>query len=89
MSVTRHLIIDGYNVTHSLPKLQQWMQRGELEIARDNLFDMVKTIHDHFGYRVTLIFDGQREAIEVERPTKEKDFFGDLCPRQFIGGWHD
>ena len=74
MDSLRHLIIDGYNVIHALPQLQAWMLRGDLEIARNHLFDLVKPIHDQFDYRVTLVFDGSMDGKEVFRPTKELTF---------------
>ena len=74
MDSLRHLIIDGYNVVHSLPELQVWILRGDLEIARNRLFDLVKPIHDQFDYRVTLVFDSSMDCHQVCRPTKELTF---------------
>lgn len=74
MNSLRHLIIDGYNVAHALPQIQTWMLRGDLEIARNQLFDLVKPIHDQYDYRVTIVFDGSMECQAVFRPTKELSF---------------
>lgn len=73
MSYSRHLIIDGYNVIHALDDLRQAMRYGQ-EAARGKLMQMVRVIHDEDSYRVSVVFDGRGERIEIERPGAELTF---------------
>lgn len=68
--VVSHIIVDGYNVIHSMPKAKEWMNKN-MDVAREKLFQMAKAVHDSGNARVTLVFDGKEETIQVERPTKE------------------
>lgn len=66
----QHIIIDGYNVIHSMPNVKEWMNKN-MDVAREALFNMAKALHDSGNARVTIVFDGKEEAIQIERPTKE------------------
>src|SRR5690554_4947143 len=63
-----HLLIDGYNVIHSWPDLKRLMKDSP-DAACNQLFERVRVIHDQDGCRVSVVFDGNRNAIEVEHPT--------------------
>lgn len=67
MDYSRHLLIDAYNVIHQWPELRRALRRGSAE-AREALAAAVQVLHDHERIRVTLVFDGQGEEIQVERP---------------------
>lgn len=66
-----HLLIDGYNVIHSWPELRQLMKKSP-DAACNQLFEQVRVIHDEDRCRVSVVFDGNREAIEVEHPTGQE-----------------
>lgn len=69
----KHLLVDGYNILHTWPKLKDLI-RVNLAVARDRLSEAVRIIHDYEGIRTTLIFDGRGREIEIERPSKESTF---------------
>ncbi len=73
MDQVEHLLIDGYNVIHAWPDLVALLERDS-GAARERLADIVRIIHDFEGWRTTLVFDGQGETIEIERPTEEMSF---------------
>lgn len=68
METNRHLLIDGYNVLHQWPEGKKLLQRGQSAAARNYLAETVRVIHDCEQWRVTMVFDGQGERVEVERP---------------------
>lgn len=73
MDFSRHLLIDGYNVIHDWPELRTEL-RGGGAVARERLVEAVRVIHDRDRIRVTIVFDGRGEKIEVERPNEELTF---------------
>ena len=73
MEKSEHLLIDGYNVIHAWPVLANLLRRDS-GTAREKLAEMVRIIHDFEGWRTTLVFDGQGETVEIERPTEEMTF---------------
>jgi predicted RNA-binding protein with PIN domain len=62
-----HLLIDGYNIIHAWPQLRKSLQTGQ-DVARERLIDTVRPIHDFEGVRTTIVFDGQGNDIQIERP---------------------
>ncbi len=76
----RHLLIDGYNVIHSWPRLRKYLRRGG-EVARARLVEQVRVLHDVEGIRVTIVFDGRGDDIEIERPTPDLTFSVIFSPR--------
>lgn len=73
MDYSRHLLIDAYNVIHQWPELRRALHEGGAA-AREALATAVRVLHDHERVRVTLVFDGQGQEIEVERPGKQLTF---------------
>jgi|SRR5690625_775947 len=67
MDYSRHLLIDAYNVIYKWPKLRRLLKQGSGP-ARDALASMVQILHDHEKIRVTLVFDGQGDEVQIERP---------------------
>ena len=67
-----HLLIDGYNILHAWAALKGFPVN--IDIARDQLGDTVRIIHDYDGIRITLIFDGRGREIEVVRPSNDITF---------------
>ena len=70
---SHHLLIDGYNAIYQQPKLKQKLKM-ELGSARMQLADSVRILHDFEQWRVTLVFDGKGDKIQIERPGKEFTF---------------
>lgn len=73
MDYSRHLLIDAYNVIHQWPELRRTLGRGSAA-CREALAAAVRVLHDHERVRVTLVFDGRGDEIEVERPGKVLTF---------------
>ncbi len=69
----RHLLIDGYNVIHHWPHLKKELREGG-EVARARLVNAVQVIHDVEKIRVTIVFDGKGDDIEIERPSGDLSF---------------
>lgn len=69
---SRHLIIDGYNVVHQWPELKTHLRGGA--VARERLVEAVRMIHDVEAVRVTVVFDGAGQDIEIERPGEDLTF---------------
>lgn len=66
----KHLIVDGYNLIHSNPRLKKYLQQYGSDGARDELLKEIGAIHDYEGYRLTIVFDGRGGAMSVEYPQK-------------------
>lgn len=73
MSERRYLLIDAYNVIHATDPLRKLMA-GQLDLARDQLAEMVRPIHDAEAIRVALILDSRNESLEVEHPFGARTF---------------
>ena len=51
------LIVDGYNIIHSWPKLKK--MQGSLERVRNELIKIMTNYQDFMGNEVKIVFDGQ------------------------------
>lgn len=71
---TKHLLIDGYNIIHAWPDLNKNLKTLGVDSTRSKLADIVRVIHDIEKLRLTIVFDGKGNDIEIERPTPEKTF---------------
>ncbi|MEM0966058.1 MAG: NYN domain-containing protein [Verrucomicrobiota bacterium] len=69
----KHLLIDGYNVIHSLPSLKKLLEESQ-EAACESLIRMARAIHDEEGIRVTVVFDGREKTVQIERPCQRVTF---------------
>jgi predicted RNA-binding protein with PIN domain len=69
----RYLLIDAYNVICATDSLRAIMQ-AELDTARDQLAEIVRSIHDAEGVHVALVLDSRNDTLEVEHPYKVKTF---------------
>lgn len=69
----RYLLIDAYNVICATDALRETMQ-GNLDAARDQLAEMVRSIHDAEGVRVAVVLDSRQEGLQIEHPYKVKSF---------------
>ena len=48
--------------------------QGKLDTARDQLAEIVRSIHDAEAVHVALVLDSRKDKLEVERPYKVKTF---------------
>ena len=77
---TRHLLVDGYNVIHCLPDLKRHFREG-VSAGCARLVAWVGVLHDVEGIRVTVVFDGRGDDIEIERPTEDLTYSVLYSPR--------
>ncbi len=70
----KQLVIDGYNVVHAWTDLKARVRRGGMEAACKLLGDRVRVIHDVEAVRVTLVYDGRGDEIQLHRPGNEITF---------------
>lgn len=75
-----HLLVDGYNVLHSWPEKKD-IWKGGFDVARDRLGDALRILHDREGIRVTLVFDGKGNDVEIERPSEHLTFSYLFAPK--------
>ena len=68
----KHLIVDGYNLIHSDPRLKKYLKDFGSDGARDELLKEISILHDYEGWRMTVVFDGRGAMMSVEYPSKVK-----------------
>jgi len=66
----KHIVIDGWNVIHSNPRLKKLLTQLSQEAARAELAHMLAPIHDYGGARVTIVYDGSGDEISIVRPNE-------------------
>lgn len=66
----KHLIVDGYNLIHSEPRLKKHLKQFGSDGARDELLKAIGILHDYEGWRLTVVFDGTGAGMTVEYPMK-------------------
>lgn len=66
----KHLVVDGYNLIHSDPRLKKHLKEFGSDGVRDELLKSIGIIHDYDGWRLTVVFDGTGSAMSVEYPMK-------------------
>ena len=69
----RYLLIDAYNVICATNSLRDIMHCN-LDSARDQLAEIVRSIHDAEAVHVALVLDSRNDKLEVEHPYKVKTF---------------
>jgi predicted RNA-binding protein with PIN domain len=73
MSATTHLLVDGSNVVHAWPETKALM-RQDREAARRLLVRRLTPLHDGAGWRVTVVFDGRGDTMQIEPVGGAADF---------------
>ena len=71
--VPRHLLVDGSNVLHAWSDTKALVRRDR-EAAKGLLLRKVAVLHDHLGWRVTVVFDGRGDAVRVESVGEQSNF---------------
>jgi predicted RNA-binding protein with PIN domain len=69
----KHLLIDGSNIMHAWPELRTLL-KGDRDLARERLSQIVSVIHDAEETRVTLVFDGRGDDLVIQCPGRMKTF---------------
>jgi predicted RNA-binding protein with PIN domain len=69
----KHLLVDGNNVGRA------WGETGKLwrrdaDAARRRVVERVQTWHDAMGWRVSVVFDGRGDTLQVEQPGADATF---------------
>jgi len=77
----KHLLIDGYNMIHGIYHLSRIHEESQ-EAACQKLIQMARTIHDEDGIRVTVVFDGREQQLQLQRPCNRPTFSVIYAPRQ-------
>lgn len=65
-----HLLVDGWNVIHSNQRMMKLFKEVSQDIAVEALYNALSPIHDADNIRVTLVFDGKGDTIEIVRKTR-------------------
>lgn len=74
LDFSKHLLIDGYNIVHAWPALRRVMKTEGRDVARAQLVERVRVLHDFDRMRVSVVFDGRGADIAIERPTRHLTF---------------
>lgn len=69
----QHLLIDGSNVLHAWADTRA-LGRRDREAAKALLLRRVAVLHDLNGWRVTVVFDGRGDDLNVEAVGEATDF---------------
>ena len=68
-----HLIIDGFNIAHAWPDIEPLFNQGVDAVIERLTIDLLE-IHDSRHVRLTVVFDGKGEDVEILHPTKSDTF---------------
>ena len=70
----KHLLVDGWNIIRSHREMARAFTELGQDAAKRMLSDMLSPIHDVLGYRVTIVYDGRGEDINVEKIGSSQTF---------------
>lgn len=62
-----HLLLDGYNLIHAIPRFQHIMKKEGMDVARARFEDYARCLHDPGKVRLTYVYDGQGGKDEVHQ----------------------
>lgn len=62
-----HIIVDGWNAIHASRELKRLLDSSP-EAARAALLEKLAPLHDFGGARLTIVYDGVGDEIQIERP---------------------
>lgn len=74
MEFEKHLLVDGYNIAHAWPELRRVLMTEGRDVARAQLVERLRVLHDFERMRVSVVFDGRGAEIAIERPTPHATF---------------
>lgn len=70
----KHLIVDGWNIIHSEAEFKRALLKDGQEGAKKLLSTRLAPIHDSLGYRLTIVYDGKGDDINVEKIGRSINF---------------
>ncbi|MBR6388812.1 MAG: NYN domain-containing protein [Opitutales bacterium] len=70
----KHLLVDGWNIIRSHRDMARAFAELGQDAAKRMLSDMLSPIHDILGYRVTIVYDGRGDDINVEKIGRSQTF---------------
>jgi predicted RNA-binding protein with PIN domain len=70
MNGFKHILVDGWNAIHSHPKLARLLVENKAELAQTELSEMLASVHDYDGVRITIVYDGNGADISIVRKSK-------------------
>lgn len=70
----KHLLVDGWNVIHWDPHMKSVLTRMGQEGAKRLLSERLAPIHDSLGMRLTIVYDGRGDDINVEKIGRSMTF---------------
>ena len=70
----KHLLVDGWNIIRSHREMARAFNELGQDAAKRMLSDMLSPIHDVLGYRVTIVYDGRGDDINVEKIGRSQTF---------------
>ncbi len=70
----KHLLVDGWNIIRAHKDMARAFEELGQDAAKRMLSDMLSPIHDILGYRVTIVYDGRGDDINVEKIGLSKTF---------------
>lgn len=73
MEIFRHILIDGYNVIHSKFRIKSLITNSQ-DKARNELINLAHIIYSTESTKITLVFDSNKDKLEIEYPLKVKSF---------------
>lgn len=68
-----HLLVDGSNLVQAWTDTRA-LARRDREAAKALLLRRVAVLHDFMGWRVTVVFDGRGEELQIEAVGEASDF---------------
>lgn len=75
-----HLIVDGFNIAHAWSDIERSFGEG-VEVVIERLTACMKEVHDGRQMRVTVVFDGQGEQLDIRHPTADATLAQVFAPR--------
>lgn len=70
----KHLLVDGWNIIRSEESMARAFSELGQDCAKQMLANRLSPIHDIFGYRVTIVYDGKGDDISIEKIGLSKTF---------------
>jgi len=70
----KHLLVDGSNIVHAWPELRRVLTTEGRDVARAQLVERLRVLHDFEHLRVSVVFDGRGADLTIERPTPHATF---------------
>jgi predicted RNA-binding protein with PIN domain len=70
------VIVDGYNIIYSWPRLKKHMVKGDLQRARELLIDDLENLRSLKGWRIEVVFDGTGKSYNTNNNNNNNNNIG-------------